>query len=70
MPKFPIFETYFKFMPQRKPKVCLSFIKNIIIQILITNNQETTCCNTTFGLSGAKICQILTKLIFFVVFFY
>ena len=44
-------------MLQRRPKEYLSFINNIIIPTLITNDQEILYCDTTFGISGAKICQ-------------
>ena len=70
MSKFAIFEPFFELMPQRRPKVFLSFIRNIIIQTLITNDQEILCCDTNFCLSVGKVCQILTNLIFFAYFFH
>ena len=38
--KFDIFDSYFEFMSPRRSKVFLSFIENIIIQTLITNDQK------------------------------
>ena len=61
MTKLAILDPYFE--------ECLCCIENIIIETLITDNdQEISCYDTTFGLSGCKIYQILTHLIFFCLF--
>ena len=53
---FASFDPCYKFAPQRRPQTCLSLVKNMIVQILITNDQEILCCDTTFGLVRGKIC--------------
>ena len=56
MLNFASFDPCYKFEPQRRPQTCLSLVKNMIVQILITNDQEILCCDTTFGLARGKIC--------------
>ena len=56
-------------MSQRRPQVCLSSVKDIIIQTLITYYEEISCCDYFWSFLGKNM-QNFNKLVLCAYFFH